>query len=297
MTAPIPNLFVVGAMRAGTTALHEALGAHPDVFMSGFKEPAYFADPSELAEDSRVISSAGYAGDRDRYLELFAGADGTRYRGESSTHYTKRPRINGIAERLGDLQPDPRIIYIVRDPVERTLSHYRFNLRRKYEHRPIDDALDADPLYAAVSDYAYQLEPFLDRFGAERVRLVVLEELADHPAAQLRGLYDWLQIDSDRALDAFTRRNEIASELTRARGPQVLHRLGLTAAYRRFAGRLVPGAVRDRIRAALSQPVAGDELRAPAVLDRLRALHEPQVQRLEAATGRTYPAWTTLRPS
>lgn len=297
MTAPTPNLFLVGAMRAGTTALHESLGAHPDVFMSEFKEPAYFADPDELAEDSRVISAAGYAGDRDRYLGLFERAGHHRYRGESSTHYTKRPRINGIAERIADMEPDARILYIVRDPVDRTLSHYRFNLRRKYEFRPCAEALEADPIYAAVSDYHYQVEPFLHRFGADRVHIVVLEDLAADPHQELGRVFEWLGVDPAVTTVPFTRRNEIAADVTRARGPRLLHRLGLTAGYQRWAGRLVPPVLRRRLRRVLNQPVASDDIRTPAILDRLRAIHEPQVQRLEVSTGRSFTSWTSLRPS
>ena len=62
MTQRIPNLFLIGAMRSGTTALHEVLGNHPQIFMSDVKEPAHFADPAELAMDSRVASAAGFCG-------------------------------------------------------------------------------------------------------------------------------------------------------------------------------------------------------------------------------------------
>lgn len=291
MAQRTPNLFLVGAMRAGTTALHEVLGAHPDIFMSPFKEPAFLTDPVELARDSRITAAAGYAGNRGRYLELFADAGGEAYVGESSTHYTKLPRITGVPERMAAFAPDARIVYLVRDPVARTLSHYRFAVRRKDERRPCLEALQAEPFYCEVSDYARQLQPYLDRFGPRRVRVVVLEALATSPDRELGGLYDWLGVPGTHSDAVFPRRNESAPRLTRARGPEVLHRIGRSGRYQRLARAAVPSRLRTAVRALLSSSVASDETSDPEVLAYLRRIHRPQVAAFERLTGRTFPEW------
>ncbi len=290
-----PNLFVVGAMRSGTTALHEVLGDHPDVFMSPVKEPAYFADPAELAGDSRVAAAAGYARNRAGYLELFADAGAARYRGESSTHYTKLPRITGVAGRIAAESSAARILYLVRDPVRRTLSHYRYHVRAKYERRSCLDALREEPIYTATSDYIMQISPYLDRFG-ERVRMLVLEELVADPVEELADLYAWLGIAPDAHPHVMPQRNEVSGEVSRARGPEALHAIGRSARYQRLARSVLTPGLRSKVRRLLNQPVAGGDTTSPAVLDHLRAVHEPHAAAVERHLGRPMTKWTALRP-
>lgn len=295
MAERTPNLFLVGAMRSGTTALHEVLGTHPDIFMSSVKEPAFFTDPTELATDSRVASAAGFAADRARYLALFAGAGDTTYAGESSTHYTKQPRITGVAERMVEMSPDARIVYLVRDPVERTLSHYRYHVRAKYERRPCLEALRADPIYCATSDYAMQIEPYRSCFGAERVKMLVLEELAADGSRHLRELFDWLGV-APAGVAALPQRNEVGGDLARARGPELLHRAGRSPVYRQMATTLLPRRMRTIVRRLLNRPVAADETSSREVLAYLQRVHGPQVDAFEEIMGRPMISWTTVRP-
>ena len=105
-------------------------------------------------------------------------------RGESSPHYTNLPRFTGVAERMRELLGDEaRIVYMVRDPIDRMLSHYLHNVGGGYESRPLEEALaDPDSAYVARSRYAMQVEPYLEAFGAERVLIVAREELRDDRA-------------------------------------------------------------------------------------------------------------------
>lgn len=293
MTSPIPNLFVVGAMRAGTTALHEVLGAHPEIFMTGFKEPAYFADPDQLATDSRVVSSAGYAGNRIRYLELFAGAGDATYRGESSTHYTKAPRITGVADRIAGMAPDARILYLMRDPIERTLSHYRQAVRMKYERRRLSDAVREEAIYCAVSDYARQIEPYFAAFGEDNVRTIVFEELRDHPSDHFTGLYTWLGVDAAAGRTELPHRNAVPGQVRTARGPDLLHRIGRTKLYQKIARTAVPSGLRTAVGGILNRPVAPGEVSDPDVIGYLHDRLAPSIDRLARLTGRTYDLWPT----
>lgn len=295
MTDRMPNLFLVGAMRSGTTALHEVLGTHPDIFMSPVKEPAFFADPDELATDSRVASAAGYAGNLIAYRTLFQDAGSARYAGESSTHYTKQPRINGVAERIGDLVAAPRILYLIRDPIRRTLSHYRYHVRAKYERKACLDALRTEPIYCAASDYAMQIRPFLDHFGDSHVRIMVLEEVVAAPEAELGAMFTWLDLDPSLATARLPQRNEVTGSIERARGPEALHRLGRTSSYQRLARAVLPQGLRSKVRGALNRPVAADETDRPEVLDYLRRVHAPHVDAVEELLGRRIDAWTAPR--
>lgn len=263
--------------------------------MSPVKEPAFFADPEELASDSRIAAEHGYAQNRERYLSLFADARNERYVGESSTHYTKWPRITGVAAQMAEFAPDAKILYLVRDPVERTLSHYRYAVRMKYERRPILEAVRNDPIYCAVSDYARQIRPFLDAFGPASVHIAVLEELSK--AESTTDLYAWLGVEPPAPRPVPMRqRNQVGDEVSRARGPDVLHRIGRTSTYQRVARSVVPSGLRSAVREALNRPVAAESVRHPEVLAWLRETLDPHAVALEHLIGREMAAWTTLRP-
>ena len=294
MVDRIPNLFLVGAMRAGTTALHETLDAHPAIFMSRFKEPAYLADPAELATDSPIISGAGYSANRTRYVHLFRDAGDAMYAGESSTHYTKLPRITGIPNRMAALSPEARIVYLVRDPVDRTISHYRFAVARKSERRACIDALKSEPFYCAVGDYARQIGTYFDQFPPERIHLCVLEDLVADPVRELGRLYAWLGVELPADLAGLSRRNSLAANVSQARGPAVLHDIGRSRQYQRVASALVPASLRTLARRWLNRPVAAEAVRTPDVVAYLRSVHGPQIADLEHLFDRQFPAWTTL---
>lgn len=117
MTAapPVPNLYLIGAMKCGTTSLHRYLARHPQVFMSAVKEPELFLDPTwdeELGRpraDALAAAARGYAGEP--------------VYGEASTSYTKAPVLReDIAARIRRAAPSARLLYVVRDPLERILS-------------------------------------------------------------------------------------------------------------------------------------------------------------------------------
>jgi hypothetical protein len=283
-------------MRSGTTALHDVLGRHPDIFMSEVKEPAFLADPAELALDSRVASEAGFAANPSAYLALFRDAGDVPYVGESSTHYTKLPRITGVAARMAAFAPDARILYFVRNPLERALSHYRFAVKRKTERRGMLDAIMADPFYCAVSDYATQLQPYVDTFGLDRIWVGTLEAMAADPGTELERLYDWLGVaHPDDAPRRFPKRNAIADGLAIARGPGTLHRIGKKSVYQRLARSVAPKAARDGIRRVLTRPVNPDELRDPDAMAYLRRTLIPRVAAFETLIGRSFPEWNGSR--
>src|SRR5688572_24468381 len=112
----LPNFFIIGAMKAGTTSLWQYLRRHPEIFMSKLKEPGYFTE--ELRWDQGI----------EWYRSLFDDAGSARAVGEASTSYTKWPRFAGIPARMHALVPEARLIYLVRDPGDRIRSHYIHNL-------------------------------------------------------------------------------------------------------------------------------------------------------------------------
>jgi len=205
--ATLPNLFIVGAPKSGTTSLYEWLRNHPDVYMSPFKEPCYFARDLAWEESGYYLR---YEVDRERYLALFEDAGDASRVGEASTRYLySRDAPALIAADV----PDPRIVVMVRNPVDMIASLHAHKLAGGTEDlTSLADALDAEadrragrrippnsnPKLSTYTDrarFGEQLVPWLDAFGRERVSVLVLEQVMADPAAHFARLLSFLGVD------------------------------------------------------------------------------------------------------
>jgi hypothetical protein len=280
-----PNLFIIGAMKSGTTSLHQYLARHPDAFMCEPKEPGFFV------EELRGANGL------DWYLSLFRDAGDARIVGESSTHYTKLPTYQGTPERIHHFNRSARLVYLMRDPLERTVSHYWHNVRTLHleaEHRPFERAVREEPAYLAYSDYAMQLEPYLALFGRDRLFTVTFEALAADPREVVTALCRWLGLDDGVPPEAFQRRWNVRPEVfVKASGKGVLNRLRHSSWWGRVAG-LVPKRARRLGRRLAVETVTPDAGEIQRVLDRLRPRMQERTQALAELLGRTFPEWTTL---
>jgi hypothetical protein len=194
----LPNLIVIGGLKCGTTSLHHYLNLHPEIAMSRPKELNYFV--AELNWDLG----------RDWYKAHFDGAAAVR--GETSPHYTNLPRFTGVAERMREMLPDARLIYMVRDPIDRMLSHYLHSVGGGYEARPLAEALSApDSAYLARSRYAMQLAPYLNAFGAGRILILAREDLLADRDATVRRAFGFCGVDPDFRSEQFEREWETGS--------------------------------------------------------------------------------------
>lgn len=177
-TAPVtdprrrPDFIVIGAMKAGTSSLFQWLGTHPGCTLPPVKEPHFFSRDDRFAEGP------------DDYLALFAGAPPSTVTGEASASYAD-PRIAGtVARRMQELAPSVRLVYLVRDPVERLRSHYLHEWQRSRERRPVLEAVTApDNPYVALSRYAETADRFSEVLGDDRLLVVPTPDLetADSP--------------------------------------------------------------------------------------------------------------------
>jgi hypothetical protein len=280
----LPNLIVVGGLKCGTTSLHHYLNLHPEIAMSRPKELNFF-----VAELNWPLGPEWYASHFDRSAPV---------RGESSPHYTNLPRFAGVAERMGDLLgDDARLVYMVRDPLDRMLSHYLHNVGGGYESRPLEEALgDPASAYVARSRYAMQAEPYLERFGGERLLIVSREELARAREETMRRVFDFAGVDAGFQSEQFEREWETGSGKS-AGGFKAMDRAvrlpGLRALDRNFDRLpeslrwLVERLVHDPGRGAAAKP----ELE-PALRERLWDLVRDDVARLEQLAGRGF-GWVT----
>lgn len=292
--SPQPNLFLVGAMKSGTTSLHSYLGSHPSIFMVPMKEPTHFVDGAELKPVSPSLWEAGIWRDRARYLDMFADAGNAIVVGESSTNYSKLPQITGVAQRIAEFNPSARILYIMRDPIERSISHYWHMVKWHNESREILKAVQQDPSYRQVSHYSLQLMPYFEHFGREQIKTLTLENLKADPGGTMRELFEWLGIEPTGETIRFgPAKNVTAREVSQAKGSGLLQRIKHSRAWD-IVGPLVPKGIRAIGNRTSERHVDRQQVDTKKVAEYLRPLQQAETKELVELLGKEFPEWQTL---
>jgi sulfotransferase family protein len=280
--ATMPNLIIIGGLKCGTTSVHHYLGLHPEVQMSKPKELNFF-----VAELNWDLGLDWY---RARFDERFA------VRGESSPHYTNLPRFEGVAERIESHCPDARLIYMVRDPINRVLSHWVHATGAGYEHGELDEVLARpDTAYVQRSMYWMQLQPYLERFDHERIEVFTAEELQADRQETMRSVFRYAGVDEDFTHEQFDREWE-KSSAKQGDKYQVMERLvklpGLRSFDRNFDRLpeslrwMVEKVVHDPEKPPAPKPELPDEM-----LDRMRGWFRDDVAALQEFAGRRFDGW------
>jgi hypothetical protein len=293
VSAKFPNLFIIGAMKAGTTSLHECLARHPEIFMSQFKEPQYFSP-----HEKKYYGVWGEGGELPEpgmswYLRLFANAGNVKYAGESSTSYTKAPWVTGCAARIHAFNPDARLIYLVRDPADRTMSHYWYQVSNSWETRTPLEAVQSDRRYTAFSDYEAQLRSYADVFGLGAIHVLTLESLIDRPADTLNCLCRWLGITPLGPGLTFDSSNVGPAEMRQIR-PLFVRVAQAQRHWRWRAFRSRHAWLQQLLRRTLYRPVRRDPAAEEAARAYLRPLQSEQVARFSALLKREFPEWKSV---
>ncbi len=199
----LPNVIVIGAGRCGTTSLHHYLDAHPEVGMSRPKELRFFADQPDADASPTLRDPVDRRLARRRLGQWRLGIPWYRshfdpsapIRGESSPVYTS-PWFPGTAERMARVVPGAKLIFCVRDPVERAVSHYRLVNALGHEPRPIDTALaSGDGFYAVRSRFAAALRRYRALFGADGILVLDAAELLHDTRSVLQRVFSFLEVD------------------------------------------------------------------------------------------------------
>lgn len=285
----LPTFLVIGAMKAGTTSLCRDLEASPDVFFPTVKEP------HTLCLD-QVTTPVG----RRRYAALFRHARPEQQRGEGSTGYTKLPQIKGVVDRaLTVLGPSLKLVYIVRDPIDRIVSHHRHRVRGGDGPADINEAVRTLPELVDVSRYALQLDPWLRAFGRENVCVVRFEEYIARRAEEIERVCTFLDVEpptSTNALEVI--HNAGTDALLPPRGIRALSRtVTRSQFYKRVIHPRTPAWVRDRLKAAVYTPSETpiSEL-TPAKRAWLVDQLADDAARFSEMIGQDGPWWESMQP-
>jgi hypothetical protein len=181
----LPNCFIIGAAKSGTTTVASTLRRHREVYVSRPKEPKFFGP-----EYPR-----GWAW----YATHFAGSEAAKIRIDASTMYSSaEPLYLGTPQLISNYLPDAKIIYIVRHPLERIVSHWRHWKGRKPEmfgafHEVLDRPRDRR-LFVETSLYAERLSGYLRHFKRENILLLTFEDMVGTPVDFLGRVLGFLQV-------------------------------------------------------------------------------------------------------
>lgn len=230
-----PNFLIVGAARSGTTSLFQYLDPHPEIYMSQVKELNFFSNERFW---SRGI---------DWYEQRFAGAPaGVKAIGEASTSYTKAPFTTDVAQRIHDYNPGMKLVYIVRDPIARYISHYMQRIQVGLETRPFSQTLEnlEQEACAWQGRYAYQIKQYLRFFPETQLLIRSIDQIRDEPAQVIRDIYRFLDVDESFEVRGLQKIHNANTRVVRK------SRLGgqLLRAYRRYLEhRDIPFAVKKLV--------------------------------------------------
>lgn len=279
MEAIWPNFFIVGGSRCGTTSLYSYLKAVPKIFMPEWKAPAYFISNKTI--------------DKETYLNLFKGAKDKKAIGESSGYLQSSESPGLIHEQL----PNSKIIISLRDPVERTFSHFLQGLGGGYYTGTFEEAFrvfmkndTTDSKYNVMkhmidgSYYYKSVKRYLETFDKKQIKIIIFEEYISDTKKMIREILDFLEIDDD-----------VPKNIEKIYNPyrQPLGKVGTSLIknekVKNFAKSLLPGSSAKTLLKFVSgksdkKPVLGNNER-----NEMEKLFTDDVKKLEGLLNRTFP--------
>ena len=294
----LPNFMVVGAAKSGTTSLYHLLGQHPQIYMSPEKEPEYFSfineAPDFLGPGNRPMNG-GIITDTAEYLALFEGVTGEKAVGECSTSYLFLPQA---AANIHSSLPHCRIIIILRQPAERTYSHYMDHVMSLNEELSFEQALAAEPerqaqnwrwgyQYSGHSRYYQQVKRYYDRFGKENVLVCLFERLQSDPQKLMADIYSFLGV----ADDFLPKVGAVHNPSGRPRGMWLQQFLMESNLLKTGLKRLVPSPLRRNLRRWLLKTNLQKTALDPHMRHRLMELYREDVLALQDLIGQDLSQW------
>jgi hypothetical protein len=292
----MPNLFIIGAAKAGTTALYDYLSQHPQVFLSRIKEPMFFS------------RDECYARGLDWYADVcFEGAENYPVRAEATPHYLYWSEK--VAPRIKEVYGEIPVKFIVsfRDPVSRAYSWYWNMVREGREDLGFDEALRVEELrlkqnrhelyqlgsmvygYSAGSQYASLLQPYLELFSPESFFFVFQDDLKSRVNGTCKEIFEFLGIESSIHIST-TRSNPAAMPRSR-----LLHKtLRRRFLFKELIKRFMPIGVRRPLKKKMMQVNLKETPYVPLdpqLAHELRLSFGIEIEKLEKITGRELSSW------
>lgn len=301
----MPNFFIVGAARSGTTSLNRYLSQHPEIFITSRKDAHFFAaehflctGPGDEVMNRKVMR------DEVEYAQLFAGVAGEKAIGESSAFYLCLP---GTAERIAQAVPEAKIIIMLREPVARAYSAYMLLARDGRETGSFEEGLKREterkrqgfePMwwYTELSLYSSQVRRYLEVFGKERVKVLLYDELFANLGLALQDIFAFLRVKEDAGIDISVRYNVSGAPKSRRLYTPLNHFISNPSLLEKRIKSLIPLHLRrawaSKAIGALTRPVPLD----PYIHTRLKEFFAEDVGKLENLLHRDLRCWHYQEP-
>lgn len=269
------NFMVIGAQKCGTTSLAKQLSEHPEICFSDEKEPGFFN------------STADWMLRLEEYHSLYSPSPG-QLCGEASTMYTFLPEFKETHMRLHEYNPNLKLIYMMRQPVERIISHYAHRVNHGHALALPEKAVLDDPSFIQRSRYGFQIQPYIQLFGRNKIHFILFEDYTSDPIEILMNVASFLGVSPEpfKEVDLSAKNQSEGRKYLGKEGREIR-----TSSFAKAAAPLVP----ESIRKAVKKYFVREMTKKPAFPAELRktlwdAL-ENDVQLVEQLMGRRLNEW------
>lgn len=278
----LPDFVVIGGMKCGTTSLWHYLRMHPEIFV-----------PPSTKNLEFFINEDNWAKGVNWYESHFRFDDpNIKAVGEISTEYTKFPKFAGVPENMSSVLSGAKLIYLVRDPIDRIVSQYIHLVGAATENRDIQSALadlSHNP-YVFISKYYFQLEQFLRFFPKERILIVVSEDLRSNRNETLKTIFDYIGVSSEFVPPKEIRVNTREEKKQWNPMGKIIRRSPKHFDRFNYYKSKLPNAGRRFLEAMVNRAIVDCKL-SQSTRDRLSAELRPDVEKLRDFSGRSFAQW------
>ncbi len=202
----LPNFFIIGAAKSGTSSLYMYLKQHPEIYMSPIKEPHYFSFDN-VSKHTKGPGDPIHKAitNFDKYQSLFDNVTTEKAIGEASTSYLYRPEA---PIRIYEILPEAKFIAILRNPVDRAFSAYmhvvrdkrentkNFSEALKLESKRIRDGWEPIWHFTAVGYYFQQLSRYFNLFNKNQIKIILYDDLIQHQKNVISNIFQFLEVDN-----------------------------------------------------------------------------------------------------
>ncbi len=275
----LPDFLIIGAMKAGTTSLHSYLGKHPEIHTSELKEINFFS-----SEDKYIKGIHWY---KKHFIT------DKRIKGESSQGYSRAHMTKNVPEKIHETIPNVKLIYILRDPVERIISHYYETVSQDtYILKNFVSAIIKNPNnnWVKTSSYYWQLEKYLLFFKRDQFLFITSEELKKSKLNTLNKVFTFLGVEEINDESIFDFERNTRSE--KKKYLPIVKKIGQSK-----LGTLIPISIKRKMKHNwLAQKFGKKKINKIPFSEndksKLRDILSPDVEKLKKYTGNDFSDWS-----
>jgi hypothetical protein len=213
--------------------------------------------------------------------------------GETSTNYSKHPAMPGVPERMHECLPGIKLLYLVRDPIDRTLSHYVHSRHDGLTEMPVEKALmpPEESHFVQTSRYYLQIAQYLDYYPRDRVLILESERLRNDRETVMEEVFAFLEVDAVGDEVDFSTEHHSTERKLHPGLSTFLHETASGQFLKSMGKAVFPSVLIDRllqpVRSSIKRPTLGEELERT-----LQSYLQEDVQKLRSLTGNDFASWS-----